>query len=400
MATESQTSSAPDGGGSGGASAGNDGEEQPRTNREARDARHAARTHDREDPQTLKWAATMSLRFLLVVAAMTVIVYGLVRLSAVVLPVLIALLLASLLVPPVNWLHRHKVPRVVATTLVLLGSLALVLGLLASIIPAVAGQADELAAGARAGLQQVTIFLIQGPLGIAPAEIDGAINQAITRLRGSLGGIATGVLTGASIFANVIAQTILTLIVAFFFVNDGRRLWEGMVGLLRPTVRDDADALGDRAFTILKAYSRGIIVVAVADSVLIGLALVLVGVPLTLPIVVLTFLGAFFPLIGAVAAGAVAVLVTLVTNGLADAVLILLAVLIVQQVEGNVLYPYVVGGSLELHPLIILLALAGGTAVAGVVGALISVPIAAVASGAISYLRGREPPDTGAVAVA
>ena len=372
-----------------------DGESKPPT---AREARYASRTHDREDPQTLKWAATMSLRFLLIVAALTVVVYGLVRLSAVVLPVLIALLLASLLAPPAEWLKRKRVPGVLATTIVLLGSLLVVIGLLASIVPAVAAQSGELAGQARAGFQQATIFLVQGPLGINQAQIDGTINMAIERLRGSLGGVASGVLTGATIFANALAQTILTLIVAFFFVNDGRRIWGGLVGLLRPSVRDDADALGKRSFTILKAYSRGIIVVAVVDAVLIGLALLLIGVPLTLPIVVLTFLGAFFPLIGAVVTGAVAVLVTLFSNGLTDAILVLVAVLIVQQVEGNLLYPYVVGGSLELHPLLILLALAGGTAVAGVVGALIAVPMAAVASGALSYLSGREPPDTAAVA--
>jgi predicted PurR-regulated permease PerM len=371
-----------------------DGESKPPT---AREARYASRTHDREDPQTLKWAATMSLRFLLILAALTVVVYGLVRLSAVVLPVLIALLLASLLAPPAEWLKRKRVPGVLATTIVLVGSLALVLGLLASIVPAVAAQSDELAGQARAGFQQATL-LVQGPLGINQAQIDGTINMAIERLRGSIGGVASGVLTGAAIFANALAQTILTLIVAFFFVNDGRRIWGGLVGLLRPTVRDDADALGKRSFTILKAYSRGIIVVAVVDAALIGLALLLIGVPLTLPIVVLTFLGAFFPLIGAVVTGAVAVLVTLFSNGLTDAILVLVAVLIVQQVEGNLLYPYVVGGSLELHPLLILLALAGGTAVAGVVGALIAVPVAAVASGALSYLSGREPPDAAPVA--
>ena len=371
-----------------------DGESKPPT---AREARYASRPHDREDPQTLKWAATMSLRFLLIVAALTVVVYGLVRLSAVVLPVLIALLLASLLAPPAEWLKRKRVPGVLATTIVLVGSLALVLGLLASIVPAVAAQSDELAGQARAGFQQATL-LVQGPLGINQAQIDGTINMAIERLRGSIGGVASGVLTGAAIFANALAQTILTLIVAFFFVNDGRRIWGGLVGLLRPTVRDDADALGKRSFTILKAYSRGIIVVAVVDAALIGLALLLIGVPLTLPIVVLTFLGAFFPLIGAVVTGAVAVLVTLFSNGLTDAILVLVAVLIVQQVEGNLLYPYVVGGSLELHPLLILLALACGTAVAGVVGALIAVPVAAVASGALSYLSGREPPDAAPVA--
>lgn len=363
-----------------------------------REARYASRSHDREDPRTLKWAATMSLRFLLIVAALTVIVYGLVRLSAVVLPVLIALLLASLLAPPANWLHRKRVPKILATAIVVVGALLLVIGLLASIVPAVAAQSDDLGLQARAGFQQVTAYLVQGPLGITQAQIDGAVNMAIERLRGSLGGIATGVLTGATVFVNVLAQTILTLIVAFFFINDGRRIWGGLVGLLRPSVRDDAHALGKRAFTILKAYSRGIIVVAVADSVLIGLALLAVGVPLILPIVVLTFLGAFFPLIGAVVAGGVAVLVTLVTNGPTDAIIILVAVLIVQQVEGNLLYPYVVGSSLELHPLLILLALAGGTAVAGVVGALIAVPVAAVASGALSYISGREPPDGAAVA--
>jgi predicted PurR-regulated permease PerM len=235
----------------------------------------------------------------------------------------------------------------------------------------------------------VTAFLVEGPLGISQAEIDRGVSRAGEQLRNSLGGIATQVLTGASYAANGLAEAILTLIIVFFFVNDGDRIWTSLVGLLRPSLHDDARALGRRAFTILKVYVRGIVVVAVADSVLIGLALWAIGVPLVLPLVVLTFLGAFFPLIGAVVAGAMAVLVALVSNGLVPALLVLLAVVIVQQVEGNLLYPLVVGTSLELHPLLILLALAAGTALAGVVGALLAVPVAAVASGTAFYLRER-----------
>lgn len=358
---------------------------------------------DDREITTLRRSAVISLRFLLVAAALVVIVYGLVRLSAVVLPVLIALLIAALLEPPARWLRRRRVPGPLASAIVLLGSALVVIGLLASIVPAVAAEANELGRSLTAGVRTITSFLVE-TLGIPPGQIRMAIDQGLARLQGSVGGIVSQVLTGASIFANALAQTILTLIVAFFFVNDGERIWNGLVGTLRQRLRGDAHALGARGYTVLKAYVRGVIVVAVVDSVLIGLALWLIETPLMLPLVVITFLGAFFPLIGAVISGAVAVLVALVLQGPGSAALVLLAVIAVQQIEGNVLYPFLVGGSLNLHPLLILLALAGGTALAGVVGALLAVPVAAVASGSFSYLRHREgegrapPPDGGALA--
>jgi len=338
-------------------------------------------------PEPLQRAAALSLRFLLVAAALAVLGYVLVRLSVVVLPVVVALLITALLDPAVCWLRARGVPSLLATAMVLLGSIVVVLGLVASIVPAVVGQADELGAGVRAGIEQVTTFLVQGPLDISRVEIDQGIDRALEQLRGGLGGIATQVLTGAGYAANLLAQAVLTIIIVFFFLNDGARIWNGLVGVLRSSLQGDAHALGHRSFDILRSYTKGIVVVAVVDGVLIGLALVLIGVPLVLPLVVITFLGAFFPLIGAVAAGALAVLVALVSNGAGAAGLVLLAVIIVQQVEGNVLYPFLVGGSLELHPLLILLALTAGTALAGVVGALLAVPVAAVVSGAASYMR-------------
>jgi len=339
------------------------------------------------EPQPLERAAALALRFLLVAAALAVLGYVLIRLSVVVLPVVVALLITSLLDPAVRWLRGRGVPSLLATAVVLLGSVVVVLALVASIVPGVVGQADELGAGVRAGIEQVTTFLVQGPLGISQAEIDQGIDRALEQLRSGLGGIATQVLTGASYAANLLAQAVLTLIIVFFFLNDGARIWRGLVGVLRPSLQKDAHALGHRSFDILRSYTKGIVVVAVVDGVLIGIALLLIGVPLVLPLVVITFLGAFFPLIGALAAGALAVLVALVSNGPPEAALVLLAVIVVQQVEGNVLYPFLVGGSLELHPLLILLALAAGTALAGVVGALLAVPVAAVASGAASYMR-------------
>jgi predicted PurR-regulated permease PerM len=353
----------------------------------ARPDREAERDQRAHEP--FQRAATYSLRFLLIAAAATVLGYILTHLSVVVLPVLIALLLTALLDPAARWLRGRGVPRILATTAVILGSLVVVVGLLASIVPAVVAQAPELGAGIRAGVERVTTFLVEGPLGISQAEIDQGINRALEQVRNSLGGIATQVLAGAGYAANGLAQALLTLIVLFFFVNDGDRIWNGLVGLLQPALQADAHALGRRAFNILKSYVRGVVAVAVADSLLIGLALWAIGVPLVLPLVVLTFVGAFFPLIGAVVAGAMAVLVALVSNGLIPALLVLLAVVIVQQVEGNLLYPLVVGSSLELHPLMILLALAAGTALAGVVGALLAVPVSAVASGTAFYVRER-----------
>jgi len=344
---------------------------------------------ERPVPPLLEFAAAYSRRLLLVAAAAVVFGYVVVQLSGVVLPVLVAGLVTALLYPPAAWLRRRGWPRILATVAVMAAALALVVGLLSFVGPAAASQFDELVDGARSGLAQVTALLTEGPLGISEAEIQERVGAAIDQVRQNLGGLAGRVVSGALIAVNLFAGLLLVLFLVFFMVKDGDRIAEWFLHLPRAEWRADARELGRRACEVIVVYMRGVVTVAVIDAVLIGAGLLAIGVPLVLPLAIVTFMGAFFPLIGAIASGALAVLVALVTNGFVDAALVLGLVVVVQQLEGNVLYPLLVGRSLSLHPLAILLALSAGTVLAGVVGALFAVPIAAVISTSGSYLHAR-----------
>jgi predicted PurR-regulated permease PerM len=340
-------------------------------------------------PPLLEFTAEYSRRILLTAAAAVVVGYVLVRLSAVVLPVIIALLVTALLSPAVGLLRRARVPDGLAAAGVLVLALAGVVATFAWVGPAAAAQFDELQAGVRRGVARLSVLLAESPLELSPLEVQDRLADAAEQVRRNLGGLAGRVLTGAAFVLNLVAAAILTLFVAFFFLKDGPRIARWLTGLVRPEWQDEALELGQRAFAVLVVYARGVLFVAVVDAVFIGLALLLIGVPLVLPLAVVTFFGAFFPLVGAIVAGTLAVLVALVTNGVGSAVLVLVAVLAVQQLEGNVLYPLIVGSSLRLHPLAILLALTAGSVVAGIVGALLAVPVAAVARVAGSYVRER-----------
>lgn len=346
----------------------------------------------------LDFAADYSRRILLVAAATILLGYILVALSGVVLPILVAVLVTALLYPAAAWLRRHGWPKLLATIAVMGTTLLVVLGLLTLVGPATASQLDELAIGAQEGLTRVTGLVAQGPFGLTEAEIDRRVDEAIDQVRQNLGGLASRVASGALVAVNLLAGVVIVLFLVFFFIKDGEQMAGWLVRLPRPEWRDDARELGRRSFEILTVYARSVVAVAVVDGVLIGLALLAIGVPLALPLAILTFLGAFFPLIGAVVAGAVAVLVALVAEGPSSALLVLVAVLVVQQVEGNVLYPLLVGGSLNLHPAVILLTLTAGSLIAGIAGALFAVPAAAVFSACASYLRERAHDPEGAEA--
>lgn len=342
-------------------------------------------------PPVLDFAASYSWRLLLVAAALVVAGYVLVRLSTVVFPVLIALLITALLHPLVAWLKRRRVPGALAAALVLVGGVVAVLSLFALIGPAAGSQFDDLGAGVRSGLVQGAELLTSGPFGVSEDELQRRIREGEQQIRDNLYGLAGRVVSGALIAVNLLAGTVLVLFLVFFFLKDGEQMGEWAARLARPHWQDDARELGRRSFRVLSTYARGVVVVALVDAVLIGLALLLIGVPLVLPLAVVTFFAGFFPLIGAFVAGALSVLVALVTGGVSDAALVLLAVLAVQQIEGNVLYPLLVGSSLKLHPVATLLSVSAGTVLAGVVGALFAVPVTAVAVACGSYLRERAP---------
>jgi predicted PurR-regulated permease PerM len=195
------------------------------------------------------------------------------------------------------------------------------------------------------------------------------------------------------LLGEVLTGLIVVVLLTFFFLKDGPGIWSWLVGLFAADHRRGADELGSRVFATLSGYVRGIAFVGLVDAILIGIALVVIGVPLVVPLMILTFLGAFLPLVGAFLAGLAAVLIALVFNGFVAALLVLAAIVVVQQLEGHVLYPILMSKTVHLHPAVIVLALAIGGIVAGIIGVFLAVPVAGVVSTVLNYVRDEPPPE-------
>ena len=332
------------------------------------------------------WLATWSLRLILVALAAVLLGMLIGRLWSVVLPVLLALLLASVLWPPTAWLRRRKVAPALAAALVLLSSLALLFGLLGSLAPSVASQVGDIAVQAGQGLVKVQEYVTGPPLNLNDAQVDAAVQGLTDRLQGSAAALASGVLTGVSAVGSLLVTGALALVLTFFFIKDGPRFLPWLRGVVGDRAGHHLDVVLTRSWATLGSFIQGQAVVGLVDAVLIGLGLVLLGVPLALPLAVLTFFGGFIPIVGAFIVGALAVLVALVTKGTTTALIVTAIIFAVQQVEGNVLQPMLQGKSLKLHPGLVLVAVAAGGGLFGVAGAFLSVPVAAVAAVVLRYL--------------
>jgi predicted PurR-regulated permease PerM len=344
-------------------------------------------------PAGLATTAAFAWRALVLIVAAFVVGYLVIRLRLVVIPLVLGAAVATLLYRQVDWLSAHRVPRAAASLLVSLGWTAVVLGAIVFVGFGVSAQADELVASVNEGIARLRDYL--GTLGIDEQRLAQLQESATEALRQNQQALTTGVVTGATIVAEVLAGFFLFIVVLFFFLRDGSRMWQWILDRLPDRARDDVDGGGRAALTTLGGYLRGTAIIAAVDAVAIGLALLLLGVPLVLPLALLVFLGAFIPVIGSTIAGIVAVLVALVTEGPVTAGLALVAVVVVQQVEGDVLAPIVFGRALSLHPLVVIVALTGGAVVGGVLGAAASVPLVAAAWAVIRAVRPQvtdEPP--------
>ena len=340
------------------------------------------------------WPATrIAVNLLLIALAVVGGLWLLGELRVVVVPVLASLLVATLLVPPVDLLRRHGLPSAIATGLVMVAAAAIVGGIVALIAPAFVDQLDQLEGSVDEAVEEVVRWLVQGPFDLERGQIDEAVQSSLDSLRSNAGGIGRGVLSGASILAEVIAGLLLMIVLVFFFVHDGRRMWDFGLSLVPRQRRELVDGAGREVWAATAGYMRGVALIAVVDAVLIGIALALIGVPLVVPLMVLVFFGAFIPLVGAVASGAIAALVALISNGVVDAALVVVVIVAIQQIEGDLLYPNVVGRLIRLHPVAILLVLTAGTVVAGIIGALLSIPVAAAAWTAFRFVRERRESD-------
>jgi putative heme transporter len=340
-------------------------------------------------PYALRLAAAIAWRAVVVAVAVALLAYVLARLRVIVVPVAVAILFATFLVPPASWLRRHGVPNALAALLVLGAALLLAVGAAAALVPAVAADLDEVDASVQGGVDEALEWLSEGPLGLSEARLDRWQDRAVTELRDQSERIAGGVFGGAFLAIELLAGLALAIVSLFFLVKDGERIWRFTVGMFPPRARDDVDAIGRLAWGTAGGYIRGIAIVALADAILIGIALWLIGVPFVLPLAALTFVGGFFPIVGAFVAGFAAAMVALVAEGFLAAPTTSSAAVLVQQLEGNVLQPVVVGGAVELHPLAILLAVSAGAIVWGVAGAFLAVPLLAVSVKAAAHLAER-----------
>ena len=331
--------------------------------------------------------AAYAWRFLVIAAAVFALAYVVVLLRLVFIPVFVAILVASIMNPAVVRLRARGWRPLPATWAVLLSTLLALAGIIALIVPAFVRELDDLGRQLELGFDRVVRWLGEGPLNVTEQQVDAYIDRGIDQLQANAGIIGGGVFSGVVKTGEIVAGILLTFILLFFFLKDSATITSWIGRQLSEDRRVHADEMGRRAWATLSAYARGTAIIALVDAVLIGVALVIIGNPLALPLGVITFFASFFPIVGAVLAGIIAALVTLVTNGFTDALIVTAVIVAVQQIEGDVLQPMVMGRLVRLHPLVILLALTAGAILAGIAGAFVAVPLTAVGASVGSYLK-------------
>jgi predicted PurR-regulated permease PerM len=306
--------------------------------------------------------------------------------AAVVVPVAIALLLAALLAPAVHGLQVRGVPRGVATALVLIGGLALLGGVLTFVVVTFVRGVPELGNQLTASINDIAAWLRNGPLHLTNNQLNDFQNQILTTLNANQASLTASALTTAATVGELVSELLLVVFTLIFFLHNGLGIWQFLLGVVPRDVRTRVDVAGRRGLAALVSYVRATAAVAVVDAVAIGVALAVLGIPLAVPSAALVFLGAFIPILGAVVAGGVAVLIALVSKGLVYALIVLGVVIAVMQLEGHVLQPLLLGRAVKLHPLAVVLAISAGLLVGGIPGALLAVPLLAVLNSGIRSL--------------
>jgi predicted PurR-regulated permease PerM len=336
-------------------------------------------------PSGLRIAAAWSWRIILVGALLYLLLQAVNILLEVVVPVLVALLLAALLQPGAAALVRRRWPRSLAAFTMLLVGMLVVAGIITLVVERVVADWSSLTSQVSRGLTQVQDSIVS-TFPISRTQLDQLVSQAQNAIGANRGALASGALSTAGTVTQVFTGVLLTLLTLFFFLKDGRSIWLWVVGLMPRQARAYVDEAARRSWRTLVSLVRATVAVALIDATGIGLGLVFLGVPLALPLAALVFIGAFIPIIGSFIAGTVAVLVALVSNGFVTALIALGVVVLVMQLEGHVFSPLLLGRAVRIHPLAVVLGIATGLIVGGIFGALIAVPIIACVNVGGSYL--------------
>jgi predicted PurR-regulated permease PerM len=336
-------------------------------------------------------AAAWWWRLLIIAVAAWVLLQFLMRLGVVIVPAALALMLTALLVPAVDFLNRRGAPRGGAVALVLICGLALVGSILAFVITQFADGLPDLADQVTRSIDSARQWLISGPLHLRPDQINHFGDTAIQTIRDHQQELTSGALSTAGTVTEIVTGALLALFTLIFLLLGGRNIWRFMTQIAPATARQRVGDAGAAGFHSLTGYVRATSVVALVDAVGIGTGLAIMGIPLALPLASLVFLGAFIPLVGAVLSGFVAVVVALLAKGFVYALITLGLIIAVMQLEAHVLQPLVMGRAVSIHPLAVVLGIAAGGVLAGVVGALLAVPTIAFINSAARVLLAPDP---------
>ncbi len=334
----------------------------------------------------VRTASSWALRLVILAAGLWVLQLVLGWLWVVVLPILLAVVVSTVLRPPVRFLVKHRFPAALAALITMVVALGILVGVFVAIIGSVISQAADLASGAADGLRQIEEWLQGPPLSIQSEQISAAVDQVTSTLQSSAGSIAGGALTGATVAGSALVTLVLALVLSFFFIKDAPKFLPWVRRVSGRRVGRHLTEVLTRVWAAVGGFIRTQAIVSAADAVFIAIGLLVLGVPLVAALAALTFLGGFIPIVGAFVAGSVAVLIALVANGPTTALAVLILIIVVQQVEGNVLQPVLQSQSLDLHPVVVILAVTLGGSAFGIVGAFFAVPVAAALAVVLRYM--------------
>jgi predicted PurR-regulated permease PerM len=351
---------------------------------------------DEAVPRSLRIAAAWSWRLIVVAVVAWGLLYIADRYLLLVAPMMIGLLLTGLLAPAFRWVLWLRMNRSLATMVVLVGGLAVVGGTLTVVINQLIHGLPDMVNSAEQGIEDIQEWVQGPPLNMTDTDLDNLIEQGRTWVEENTQELTEVGLSAVTGTVQFITGFVLALVATFFFLRDGRRIWSFAVGMLPARARSPMNYAGEGAWRSITGYVRATVLVALIDAIGIGVGLWVLRVPLALPLAALVFLGAFIPIIGAFLSGTVAVLVALVDEqqpglldggGIGKALMVLGLIILVQQIEGNLLQPVIMSRAVQVHPLAVIIAVTAGALLAGIIGALVAVPIVAMLNTVVRRLN-------------
>ncbi|MFH8786013.1 AI-2E family transporter [Streptomyces roseoverticillatus] len=338
-------------------------------------------------PWGVRVAAEVAWRLLILAGTLWVLMRVISAVRLVVLSFVVGLLITALLQPTVAWLKRRGVPRGLATVMTFISGFV-VMGLVGwFVVWQVTDNLDDLSGQVQQGIKDLKHWLLTSPFHVTEKQINNIADNLSTAIGANTKDITSAGIEGVQVILEVLTGILLAMFSTLFLLYDGPRIWEWLLKLFPAAAREGVAGAGPRAWATLTAYVRGTVIVALIDAIFIGIGLFFLNVPLAVPLAVFIFLFAFVPLVGAVVSGALAVVVALVTKDVFTALMVLIVVLAVQQIEGHVLQPFILGRAVRVHPLAVVLSVVAGSLIAGIGGAVVAVPLVAVTNTVVGYLR-------------